>query len=68
MADPHSGKVSDGGPLNTLLSQLLVALPWELALPVGFFGWPLLEHLFITGLEERGECERLGARAQHFRG
>lgn len=60
VADPHSGKVSDGGPLNTLLSQLLVALPWELALPVGFFGWPLLEHLFITGLEERGECEKLG--------
>lgn len=59
VADPHS-KVSEGGPLSTLLSQLLVALPWELALPVGFFGWPLLEHFFVTGLEERGQCAKLG--------
>lgn len=54
MADPDGGKgTCEDGLVAGTLSQLLKALPCKLALPVGFFGWPLLEHLFMIDFEER---------------
>ena len=61
VADPGG----DGGTVvdSPLLSKLLAALPWQLALPMGFFGWPLLEHLLTEDLEERDP--KIGSWQRH---
>eukprot|EP00438_Fugacium_kawagutii_P006402 Skav224255 [mRNA] locus=scaffold2636:65958:71034:+ [translate_table: standard] len=55
VADPGQGRGDEGGDgfVAGTLSQLLKALPCKLAPPVGFFGWPLLEHVFMTDFEGR---------------